>query len=118
MSEFEVYRDEAGEYRWRLRADNGEIVAQSSEGYSRKRDCMNGLQNFRGAFTDGEIRNHDPEVYQDSEGEWRWRYVHDNGRIIAVGESYTTEEDADWGLAVALFYGAIAETPITDETGE
>jgi uncharacterized protein YegP (UPF0339 family) len=31
-----VYQDEVGEYRWQLRADNGEIVADSAEGYRHK----------------------------------------------------------------------------------
>lgn len=35
MSKFEIYRDNASYYRWRLIASNGEIVA-SSEGYSAK----------------------------------------------------------------------------------
>lgn len=32
----EVYQDEAQEYRWRKRAGNGEIVADSGEGYETK----------------------------------------------------------------------------------
>jgi len=32
---FEVYMDRAGQYRWRLKARNGEIVAVS-EGYTSK----------------------------------------------------------------------------------
>lgn len=119
MSEFEIYRDDADEYRWRLRADNGEIVAQSSEGYTRKRDCENGLQNFRNAFREElEIRQHDTRVYQDDDGEWRWQYTHDNGNIIAVGEGYTTEDACERGLAVAMFYAGIDQTDISDETGE
>jgi uncharacterized protein YegP (UPF0339 family) len=35
----EFYKDEAGEYRWRLKARNGRIVADCGEGYSRKADC-------------------------------------------------------------------------------
>ena len=31
-----VYQDEAGEYRWQVRADNGEIIADSAEGYRHK----------------------------------------------------------------------------------
>lgn len=42
MSKFEVYRDRAGKYRWRLRAANGEIIA-SSEGYSSKAACEGGI---------------------------------------------------------------------------
>lgn len=33
--EYEVYEDAAGEYRWRLRASNGDIVGDSGEGRMR-----------------------------------------------------------------------------------
>lgn len=36
----EVYLDKAGEWRWRRIAGNGEIVADSGEGYSRKFDAL------------------------------------------------------------------------------
>jgi uncharacterized protein YegP (UPF0339 family) len=31
-----VYRDKSGDYRWKLVAENGEIVADSAEGYRHK----------------------------------------------------------------------------------
>jgi uncharacterized protein YegP (UPF0339 family) len=34
------------------------------------------------------------EVYEDSEGEWRWRGVAGNGEIVCQGESHTTVHDA------------------------
>lgn len=40
---FEIYQDKAGEFRWRLKAANGETIADSGEGYKEKRDCKNGL---------------------------------------------------------------------------
>lgn len=33
---FEIYKDQANEWRWRLRAHNGKIIADSGEGYSSK----------------------------------------------------------------------------------
>ena len=36
---FEVYRDKAGEYRWRLLASNGKLIADSGEGYTRREDA-------------------------------------------------------------------------------
>lgn len=33
---FQIYRDAAAEYRWRLRAANNETIADSAEGYKRK----------------------------------------------------------------------------------
>ncbi len=35
----EIYRDTRGEYRWRVRATNGRIVADSGEGYANRADC-------------------------------------------------------------------------------
>lgn len=42
MIRFEVYRDQASEYRWRLVAANNEIVAWS-EGYTSKPGAINSL---------------------------------------------------------------------------
>ena len=39
---FEVYQDKAGEYRFRLKAKNGENIGKS-EGYKAKASCMNGI---------------------------------------------------------------------------
>ena len=36
---FEVYQDKKGEYRWRRKASNGQIVGAASEGYKSKKDC-------------------------------------------------------------------------------
>ena len=43
---FEVYTDKAGEFRFRLKARNGEIIAVS-EGYKAKASCMNGVESVR-----------------------------------------------------------------------
>lgn len=40
----EIYRDSAGEFRWRRRAANGVIISNSTESYPDKRDCLHGLQ--------------------------------------------------------------------------
>lgn len=44
MTEPEFYVDDAGEHRWRLRATNGRIVADSAEGYAEERDARHGWQ--------------------------------------------------------------------------
>lgn len=40
---FELHKDAGGDWRWRLRATNGEIVADSAEGYRRREDCERGI---------------------------------------------------------------------------
>ena len=43
---FEVYTDKAGEFRFRLKARNGEIIA-TGEGYKAKPSCLNGIDSIR-----------------------------------------------------------------------
>ena len=43
---FELYVDKAGEFRFRLKAKNGEIIAVS-EGYKSKASCLNGIESVR-----------------------------------------------------------------------
>lgn len=38
-----LYRDDAGEWRWTLAADNGEPLAVSSEGYRHRGDAEHAL---------------------------------------------------------------------------
>jgi uncharacterized protein len=40
---FEVYKDTKGEFRWRLKATNGEVIATSGEGYKAKADCTHAI---------------------------------------------------------------------------
>ena len=41
---FQVYEDVGGEWRWRLVAGNGRIIAASGEGYRDKQDCLHGIE--------------------------------------------------------------------------
>jgi uncharacterized protein YegP (UPF0339 family) len=41
---FSIYSDSKSEYRWRLRATNGQIIAVSGEGYVHKADCQHAIQ--------------------------------------------------------------------------
>ena len=51
---FEVYTDKAGEYRFRLKATNGQIIAVS-EGYVAKASCVNGIESVQKNAPDAEI---------------------------------------------------------------
>ena len=50
---FELYRDRAGEYRFRLKARNGEIIGVS-EGYAAKSGCENGIASVQKNAADAE----------------------------------------------------------------
>ena len=51
---FEVYTDKAGEFRFRLKARNGEPIA-ASEGYKAKASCMNGIESVRKNAPDADV---------------------------------------------------------------
>ncbi len=51
---FEVYADKKGEFRFRLKATNGEIIA-TSEGYKAKASCMNGIASVQKNAPDAEV---------------------------------------------------------------
>ncbi|MFC7096019.1 HVO_2922 family protein [Halobaculum marinum] len=44
---FEVYRDHADEWRWRLVHRNGNIIADSGEGYASKQKAEEGIESVK-----------------------------------------------------------------------
>jgi uncharacterized protein YegP (UPF0339 family) len=63
VAKFEIYRYAGGEYRWRLRADNNEVVA-SGEGYRSRDDCEHAVDLIKEQAPGGGCRrrlSHDRE---------------------------------------------------------
>jgi amphi-Trp domain-containing protein len=110
---FELFEDSAEEVRWRLVHRNGNIIADSSEGYASTQKAEQGLEsvqrNAPGAYVVDTSKDEEPaeeggskatfELFEDSAGKWRWRLVHDNGNIIADGgQGYSSKQKAKQGL--------------------
>ena len=51
---FQIYKDKAGEYRFRLTASNGQIIAVG-EGYKTLANCENGIASVKKNAPDAEI---------------------------------------------------------------
>lgn len=51
---FELYTDKSGEYRFRLKSGNGEVLA-ISEGYSSRSSALNGIDSVRRNAADAEV---------------------------------------------------------------
>jgi hypothetical protein len=115
LATFEGYEDEGGDHRWRLRHRNGNIIADSSQGYASKQKAEQGLESVRtnapGAAVVDKSRDDaddsgddgsskaDFELYADKAGKWRWRLVHRNGQIVAdSGQGYASKQKAKQGL--------------------
>jgi uncharacterized protein YegP (UPF0339 family) len=95
---FEVYEDEGGQHRWRLVHDNGNIIADSGEGYASERNVRRAIDSVKERVPPAVALRFDPaafETYRDRGGDWRWRLVHENGNIIADGgEGYASHSNA------------------------
>jgi uncharacterized protein len=53
-AKFEIYRDAKGEFRFRYKAANGQIVAQG-QGYSSKQGCLNGIKSIQDNAAGAEV---------------------------------------------------------------
>ena len=51
---FEIYQDKAGEFRFRLKAKNGQIIAVS-EGYTTMKACTNGIASVKKNAVDAPV---------------------------------------------------------------
>ncbi|MFO8116398.1 MAG: DUF1508 domain-containing protein [Halorubrum sp.] len=83
---FEVYTDRAGEARFRLRHENGDVLADGGEGYASRRGVRRAITALRELVGPAAYLRCDPagfEVYRDEGGAWRWRLVGPNGRALA-----------------------------------
>jgi len=105
---FELYRDRGGKFRWRLLHRNGNVLADSGQGYASRQKARQGVDSVAGNV--GEDGNAEFEVYEDAAGEFRWRLRHDNGNIIADGgEGYATESGAEEAVARVREYAPEAD---------
>jgi len=99
IQKYEIYKDVAGKFRFRLRASNNKIVAVG-EAYETKDGCLNGvhaIKKYCGAeiedLTTGEAKMANPkfQVYKDAIGKYRFRLRAPNNEIVAVGEGYESK---------------------------
>lgn len=51
---FELYQDKAGEWRFRLKAGNGEVIA-TGQGYASKSGALNGIDSVRRNAAEAEV---------------------------------------------------------------
>jgi len=56
---FELYRDETDEWRWRLVHGNGNIIADSGEGYASRQKAEQGLRSVKENAPDAEVETLD-----------------------------------------------------------
>lgn len=92
MSKYVIYKDSSGSddcWRWRLIDSNGEQIAKSDKGYLKSEivAVIELCQQQGGPDTPiiaAESRRY--ERYRDSQGEYRWRFIADDGDPKAMSE--------------------------------
>ncbi|WP_420859483.1 YegP family protein [Marivivens marinus] len=90
---FELYRDAAGEFRFRLKASNGEILLVS-EGYKQRASAINGIASVKkNAAIDAQF-----ERKETKSGSHMFNLKASNGQVISHSESYTSTSSRDNGI--------------------
>ncbi len=112
MKGFSYYQDEAGEWRWRLKDGNHEIVSDSGEGYKNKSNCESGAAIFTSLGVSAPEREVDKpsttdsgngaeyEYFPGEDGQLYWHFQANNNHIIADGaEGYVSEYNVKRAIA-------------------
>lgn len=104
MGTFLVSTRKNGEFQFVLKAGNGEIIL-TSEGYSSKAGCMNGIESVRKNSED-EKRF---EMKEAANGKFHFNLKATNGQIIGSSQMYASEAGCKNGMASVVKNAADAE---------
>ena len=69
----EIYGDSEGQWRWRFKSKGGRVQADSGQGYSRKADCIRGLERVTGGWYVRSYQGRTPDGHLYQQGDlFRW----------------------------------------------
>src|SRR6266446_4776489 len=94
MGKFVITKRKNGEHQFNLKANNGQIIL-TSEGYSSKAACQNGIESVR-------RNSHDDSKFDrktSSNSKSYFNLTATNGQIIGTSEMYESESSRDAGIA-------------------
>lgn len=90
---FEIYKDKAGEFRFRLKASNGQNIL-ASEGYKDKSACENGIASVRkNAPDDARF-----ERKETQSGKFMFNLKAGNNQVVGSSEIYESTASRDNGI--------------------
>lgn len=90
---FELYTDKAGEFRFRLKAGNGEIIL-ASEGYKQRASAEGGIASVqKNAAEDARFERKETKA-----GKHMFNLKATNGQVIGTSESYESTSGRDNGI--------------------
>jgi len=122
-AKYQLYKDKAGKYRFRLVAENGRTIA-TGEAYERRASCLNGIESVK-KNSDSQIEDRtidSPkipfpkyEIFLDKAGEFRFNLSASNGEVIASSEGYNSKEGGLNGINAVK---RLANSEVEDQTAE
>ncbi|MCL4759563.1 MAG: YegP family protein [Rhodocyclaceae bacterium] len=90
---FEVYKDQAGEFRFRLKAANGQVIL-ASEGYKAKASCLNGVESVKNNAPDDTKY----ERKESQSGKPMFNLRATNGQVIGTSQLYESVAARENGI--------------------
>ncbi|MEM6632566.1 MAG: YegP family protein [Bacteroidota bacterium] len=95
---FEIYQSEkSGEYYFRLKATNGQIIL-SSQGYKQKTTCENGVESVKKNSSEASRF----EKKESANGKFFFNLKATNGQVIGKSQMYESEKTRDAGIASVM----------------
>jgi len=90
---FEIFKDKAGEFRFRLKASNGQTIL-ASEGYKDKSGCNNGIESVKKNAPEDKRY----ERKQSASGKHMFNLKAANNQVIGTSELYESEAARNNGI--------------------
>lgn len=108
-AKFEIFLSTNRQCYFRLKAPNGKTIL-SSEGYTTKASCQNGIQSVKSnSPNDASYKR-----LASANNQYYFTLNATNGQVIGLGETYTTAQARDDGIATVKLYAPTA--PVVDLT--
>ncbi|MGX7668852.1 YegP family protein [Flavobacterium pedocola] len=93
MGKYVISKRKNGEFQFNLKAGNGEVIL-SSEGYSTKANCKNGIESVQ---TNSQIDSR-YDKKESTNGKFYFNLKSANGQIIGTSEMYESKAGRDGGI--------------------
>ena len=94
MGKFEIKKDKSEQYRFNLKANNGQIIL-SSEAYKAKASCENGIESVR---TNSQDDNKFERLTAKDDSPY-FNLKATNGQVIGTSEMYSSTSAMENGIA-------------------
>ena len=89
---FELYKDKAGKFRYRLKASNGQIIL-AGQAYKTKVSAKNGIGSVqRNSAVDARFER------KNSKGKFMFNLKATNGQVVGTSERYDSEKSCENGI--------------------